>query len=36
MKELVALRTTTYNYLKENSDEDKIRKGPKMCTIKET
>ena len=34
MKEFVVLRAKTYNYLKENNDEDKKLKGKKKCTIK--
>ena len=34
MKEFVGLRAKTYNYIKENNDEDKKAKGTKMCVIK--
>ena len=34
MKESVGLRAKTYNYLKDNNDEDKKAKGTKKCAIK--
>ena len=34
MKEFVRLKATTYSYLKENNDEDKIAKSTKKCIIK--
>ena len=34
MKEFVGLRAKTYNYLKENNDEDKKLKGKKKCAMK--
>ena len=34
MKEFVRLRTKTYSYLKDNTDEDKKAKGTKKCVIK--
>ena len=33
MKEFVGLRAKTYNYLKENNDEDKKLKGKKKSSI---
>ena len=34
MKEFVGLRAKTYNYLKDNNDENKKAKDTKMCVIK--
>ena len=34
MKEFVGLRAKTYNYLKDNNDEDKKAKGTEKCVIK--
>ena len=34
MKEFLGLRVKTYNYLKDNNDEDKKPKGTKKCVIK--
>ena len=34
MKEFFGLRTKTYNYLKDDNDEDKKAKGTKKCVIK--
>ena len=34
MKELFGLKTKTYNYLKDNNDDDKKAKGTKKCVIK--
>ena len=34
MKEFLGLRAKTYNYLKDNNDEDKKAKGTKKCVIK--
>ena len=34
MKKFVALRAKTFNYLKDNNDEDKKPKGTKTCLIK--
>ena len=34
MKKIVGLRATTYSYLKDNNDKDKIAKGTKKCAIK--
>ena len=34
MKEFVGLKAKTYNYLKDNNDEDKKAKGTKKCVIK--
>ena len=33
MKEFLGLRAKTYNYLKDNSDENKKAKGTKKCFI---
>ena len=34
MKKFVGLRAKTYNYLKDNNNEDKKTKGTKKCVIK--
>ena len=34
MKQFVGLRAKTYNYLKENNDENKKVKGTKKCVIR--
>ena len=34
MKKFLELRAKTYNYLKENHDENKKAKGAKKCVIK--
>ena len=34
MKELFGLRAKTYNYLKDNNDENKKAKDTKKCVIK--
>ena len=34
MKDFVGLRAKTYNYLKDNNNEDKKAKDPKKCVIK--
>ena len=34
IKEFVGIRAKTYNYLKDNNDEDKKAKGTKTCVIK--
>ena len=36
MKEFVGLRAKTYNYLKDNNDEDKKAKRTKVCHKKKT
>ena len=34
IEKIVRLTTRTYNYLKDNNDEDKNTKGTKNCTVK--